>query len=102
MITQLTQNSIGVQVPERSTKHEVANAEGIGQQLFTVHWYAGGNAEDTMITSLPPGEWKILGLADKLTLEQCEEVMQGYEGSLYLLLKEKGLQAENILILIKQ
>lgn len=60
MIHNLTDRCIAVEVPERSTKNDISNAEGMGQMMFTQYWYAGGEAEDTMITSLPPGQWKIL------------------------------------------
>lgn len=121
MITQLTENSIGVQVPEGSH----------GFMFSTEQLWLCAKPKQTwrrFFCELPEGNWKILGLGKDLTEDQWKEVVEQQSGGLgrfkdyeltgsladhgtYILysalksglslLRSKGLQGENTLILIK-
>lgn len=126
MITQLTQNSIGVQVPEGAEDIRVRPTNCLNYQVGVV----------IECPDLPEGNWKILGLGKDLSEEQCKSIVEeivdnkfqvkypdyyqkeptkykwekelkkmGFINALASfesLLKSKGLQGENTLILIKQ
>lgn len=130
MITQLTQNRIGVQVPEGTGEFTLRGTKHCDNG--SISWYDRFTKNESL-TLIPPGNWKILGLGKDLSEDQWREVVKGwsdkvaYHGSTgsgrteYLnyvtgmyefdenacasglsLLRSKGLQAENTLILIKQ
>lgn len=117
MIHQLTDKAIGVEI-HKDGKSYFIKEDAMGK------WVIGYKT----IELLPPGEWKILGLGKDLTKEQWSEVVDKFNNGSYRdyehkvfdpcdeylpmylsapesglsLLRSKGLQAENTLILIKQ
>lgn len=116
MITILTDKAIAMGVHEDFVEFELAND---GRTLVATDI----EGQSGFLEYLPEGHWKIQGLGDKLTEDQWREVVgTGYEDfrtikwrdfetnepvstptkSGLSLLRSKGLQAQNTLILIKQ
>lgn len=104
-ITQLNDRSISVEVKPDWTKFSIWVAQHSlrgHKKGFNYLQYFEGEHPIYDLIELPPGSWSILGRPEELTREQCDKVMEGYDGSLYLLLKSKGLQDKSVIILIKQ
>lgn len=114
MITQLTQNSIGVQVPEDTMEYSVVPMTSAGTHTGTGLRIRIKTSRTISYKSLPEGKWEILGLAKNLKEDEWQKALPvqrdpDWDYPLWCAtdkaaheLKSKGLQGENTLILIKQ
>jgi hypothetical protein len=104
MIHQLTENSIAIEVPEGAFRFNVY--EGLFRWTNYKH-YKPDQIENDGWEMLPISEsgeldWQILGRPSDLTREQCDKIMEGYEGTVHLLLLSKNVTEDKVIILIKQ
>ena len=83
MVTQLTVNSIAVQVPTGSRKHCVTDSPDKGAFCVYYEIVPIDDAPSWDISdNLPPGSWQILGRGKELTEEQWKEIVPRIDGDL--------------------
>jgi hypothetical protein len=95
-ITQLTPQAISVSVPLDAGKFNL----GILGHTNMLQYFEGDHPVYGLI-ELPPGNYSILGLGDKLNIDQIYEVIKGTGLTFNQLMESKGLDIETTLILIK-